>query len=52
MTRQDLENWFDKAMLTLSRLAEVAKESDEMFLYSAANRAWHELDAARLKGKS
>ena len=52
MTRQDLENWSDKAMLTLSRLAEVAKASDEMALYYSANRTWHELDAARLKGKS
>jgi len=52
MTRQDLENWFDNAMLALSRLAEAAKQSDEMALYYAANRAWHELDAARLKDQA
>ena len=51
MTRQDLENSFDGAMLALRRIAREAKESDEMALYYAANRAWHELDAARLKGK-
>ena len=52
MTRQDLENWFDNAMLALRNLSKAAKESDEMALYYAANRAWHELDAARLKDKT
>ncbi len=51
MTRRDLENSFDAAMLALGRLAREAKESDETALYYAANRAWHELDAARLKGE-
>jgi hypothetical protein len=48
----DLENSFDAAMLALSILSKKTREADEMKLYYASNRAWHELDAARLSQKN